>query len=296
MQDALQDETAGAATRIRPSHPIRFPQALRRLLIDPRGGQILALGALTLAGYLVIGFDSPAAQPLVALAAALGTQALACGLLRLPFDPLSPIITALSLSMLLRTDALTMAALAAMIGVGSKFVLRADGRHLFNPAAIALVLAPMIATPLGAAAWVSPGQWGALGVWAVLIAGAGATVAGRAARLDTTLAFLAVWCALLFGRALWLGDPLAIPMLQIQSAAVLIFAFHMISDPATTPRRRAARTLHAALVAALGFALQRYFVTETGPLLALVLIAPLLPLFDRLWPARRKEDPCPPLR
>ena len=264
----------------------RAPAAAIRFLRDPRGGQILALSALAVAGYQILGFNAPALQPLVALAAALTTQAAACRALRLPFDPLSPAITALSLTLLLRTDALFMVAIAAALAVGSKFLLRWDGRHLFNPAAIALALAPFLAEPLGDAAWVSPGQWGALGVWAVLVAGVGATVAGRAARLDTTLAFLGSWAVLILCQALYYADPLAIPLLQLQSGAVLVFAFHMISDPATTPRWRSGRLLHAVLVAGLGFVLQKYFVTETGPILALVLLAPTLPLFDRLWPGR----------
>lgn len=261
------------------------PKAVQRFLIDPRGGQIIALSCLAAAGYLALGFNASPWQPIVAMLTALSVQLAACRLLGLRFDAMSPIITALSLSILLRADALPVVVLGAAIAIGSKFTLRMSGRHLFNPAAIALVLTPLIAAPLGAAAWVSPGQWGALGIWAVLVAGVGATVAGRAARLDTTLAFLFAWAALIFGRAFWLGDPLAIPLLQIQSGAVLVFAFHMISDPATTPRRRGARLLHAVLVACLGFALQRAFITETGPILALVLAAPLVPLLDRLWPS-----------
>ncbi|MEL6318404.1 MAG: RnfABCDGE type electron transport complex subunit D, partial [Pseudomonadota bacterium] len=88
--------------------------------------------------------------------------------------------------------------------------------------------------------------------------------------------------ALSFGRAAWLGDPLAIPLHQMQSGALSVFAFFMISDPATTPRARGARLVHAALVAALGFALQTLWITDTGAIWALALLAPLPLALDRL--------------
>jgi Na+-translocating ferredoxin:NAD+ oxidoreductase RnfD subunit len=55
---------------------------------------------------------------------------------------------------------------------------------------------------------------------------------------------------ILFRRAIWLGDPLAIPLHQLQNGAFLIFSFYMISDPKTTPNSRAGRVLFALLVAA----------------------------------------------
>ena len=71
----------------------------------------------------------------------------------------------------------------------------------------------------------------------------------RAARSDVTLAFLVFYLALVVGRSLWLGEPLAIPLHRLQSGALLLFAFFMISDPKTTPDSRAGRILFAALVA-----------------------------------------------
>ena len=53
---------------------------------------------------------------------------------------------------------------------------------------------------------------------------------------------------LLFGRAYWLGDPLAIPVHQLQNGALLVFAFFMISDPKTTPDTGFGRVLIGALL------------------------------------------------
>ena len=80
---------------------------------------------------------------------------------------------------------------------------------------------------------------------AFLIACLGSLVVTRAARADVTLAFLAFYVGLLFTRALWLGDPLTIPLHQIESGALLIFSFFMISDPKTTPDSRTGRIVYA---------------------------------------------------
>ena len=104
----------------------------------------------------------------------------------------------------------------------------------------------------------------------------------RARRAETTIAFLLLFGALLFGRALWLGDPLSIPMHQLQNGALLIFAFFMISDPKTTPDAATGRVLYAALVASIAFVIQFVYYIPNGPIIALVLSAPLVPLIDAL--------------
>jgi Na+-transporting NADH:ubiquinone oxidoreductase subunit NqrB len=166
---------------------------------------------------------------------------------------------------------------AAAIAIASKFVLRAGDRHLWNPTNLAIVV--MLGLGLG---WVSPGQWGSAAYFGLLVAGAGSFVVTRAARLDVTAAFLGWWAVLLFGRALWLGDPLAIPLRQLRSGALLIFAFYMISDPKTTPRRRAGRIVFAALVAAGAFVVQFVLYRQDGLLLALAVAAPLWTLIALL--------------
>lgn len=122
------------------------------------------------------------------------------------FDPKSALISSLSLCLLLRTNDLTVAALAAAIAILSKFAVRWRDKHVFNPTNLALVV--MLSFGLG---WISPGQWGQVAWFGFLIACLGPLVVTRAARADVTLAFLTSYVGLLFARALWLGDPLTIP-------------------------------------------------------------------------------------
>jgi enediyne biosynthesis protein E5 len=201
---------------------------------DPRLYQIASLFTLLLYGLLFLHFEVSIWQIAITLGVAQLTQYVCTRYCNLPsFDPKSALISSLSLCLLLRSNNLTVVALAAFIAIGSKFVIRWNDKHIFNPTNLALVV--VLVTGLG---WISPGQWGQVAWLGFLIACLGSLVVTRAARADVTLAFLTFYIGLLFIRALWLGDPFTIPLHQIESGALLIFAFFMISDPNQTPRPR----------------------------------------------------------
>jgi Na+-transporting NADH:ubiquinone oxidoreductase subunit NqrB len=246
---------------------------------DPRYYQIGVLTSLVLFGVVALDFGIRWQNALAIVVTALAVQLAGTRLAGLPrFDPLSPLITSLSLTLLLRTDAASIAAAAAMIAIGSKFLIRVNGKHVFNPANVALVTMMMLTDR----AWVSTGQWGSTALTAFALACLGFLVLTRARRAETTIGFLTAYAALLLGRALWLGDPLTIPVHQLQNGALMIFAFFMISDPKTTPNTPLGRCLFAALVAVLAYIIQFEFYEPNGPILALVMTAPLVPLIDAL--------------
>ena len=252
---------------------------------DPRLYQIASLSTLLLYGLIWLHFDISVIQIAVTLATALLTQYTGTRFYNLPaFDPKSPLISALSLCLLLRTDHLTVAALASFVAIGSKFVIRWKDKHVFNPTNLALVV--MIGGGLG---WISPGQWGQVAWFGFLVACFGSLVVTRAARADVTLSFLSFYVGLLFARAVWLGDPLTIPLHQIESGALLIFAFFMISDPKTTPDSRAGRIVYALIVTLAALYVQFGLFRPNGPLWGLIACAPFVPLIDRLLPAVRYD-------
>ena len=219
--------------------------------------------------------------------ATLTTQAVADRIIKRPFDPRSPLISALSLTLLLRTGSVTLSIAAGVIAIASKYLIRWRGKHIFNPANFGLVILSL----LFSAAWISPGQWGQATLFALLLLALGGVVTGKAKRWDVSLSLLGFYAALVFGRAIWLGDPLAIPVHQMQSGALLIFAFFMISDPKTTPNSRLGRVIFAALVATVGFSIQFGMYNAAGIILALILCAPIVPLIDRLLPSGRYHWP-----
>lgn len=247
---------------------------------DPRLYQIASLSTLLLYGLVFLHFDIPTWQIVITLGTAQLTQYAGTRYFHVPsFDPKSALISSLSLCLLLRTNDFAVAALAAIIAIGSKFILRWNDKHVFNPTNLALAV--MLSFGLG---WISPGQWGQVAWFGFLIACLGSLVVTRAARADVTLAFLTFYVGLLFARALWLGDPLAIPLHQIESGALLIFSFFMISDPKTTPDSRTGRIVFALFVALTALYVQLHFFKPNGPLWGLIACSPLVPLLDRMFP------------
>lgn len=196
----------------------------------------------------------------------------------------SALITSLSLSILLRANSLWFWLAAGFIAIAAKFLIRYRGKHLFNPACIGIVTVSLL---FGSAAWVSPGQWGQTPIFAAFAIGFAALVLSSAKRLDIALGFLIGFAAMLFGRALYLGDPMTIPMHQMQSGALLVFAFFMITDPRSTPDSRIARLVFAFAVAALAAWLSWEYHIRGAMLYALAALAILTPILDRLLPARR---------
>ena len=108
-----------------------------------------------------------------------------------------------------------------------------------------------------------------------------------ARRSDMALFFLGSHAALLFARAYWLGDLLAIPLHQLQSGSLLIFAFFMISDPRTSPDARLGRFLFAASVAILGHYLAFFMQMRPALYVALIALSPFILLIDKILPAAR---------
>ncbi|HUU32901.1 MAG TPA: DUF2330 domain-containing protein, partial [Vicinamibacterales bacterium] len=258
-------------------------------IADPRHGQIATLASLLVYGMAWLDFAVSVAQALVTIGVALAVQRAGDAWIGAPgrAGAKSALISALSLCLLLRTDVLAWAAAGAALAVGSKFLIRARGKHVFNPTNLALA-GLLLTTP---AAWVSPGQWGTGATFAFALASAGLAVTFRSARSDVTVAFIAAYAGLVAARSWHLGEPLTIPLHRLENGAFLLFSFFMISDPKTTPDARAGRVLYAVLVA-FGAAYVHFgLFRPNGFLWALVLAAPLVPLIDRLFPAGRYQWP-----
>ena len=250
---------------------------LSRRLRDPRYYQIAVLSTLLCCGVFALDFGIRWQHATAIVVTALGTQLLFTRRLRLPhFDPLSPLITSLSLTLLLRADTIMLAVCAAAIAISSKFLIRYRGKHVFNPANVAIVLMMLASEHV----WVSSGQWGSAAISALALSCLGFLVLTRAKRAETTVAFLLVFAAMLFARAIWLGDLLTIPVHQLQNGALLIFAFFMISDPKTTPDTPLGRVLFASLVAGIAYVIQFVYYVPNGPILALIIVAPAVPMID----------------
>ncbi len=255
--------------------------------LDPRYYQIAVLGLLLAYGVFVLRFDVTWERAAVILGTVLLVQYLCTRFWNLPsYDPRSALISGLSLCLLLRTNFWWGAVLAAVVTILSKFVLRWKGKHLFNPTNFGVVLMLLL---FPHQVWVSSGQWGSFAIAAFFMLGMGSLVVYKSRRSDVTLAFLIFWAAVLFGRSWMLGEPMTIPFHRLQNGAILLFAFHMISDPKTTPDSRTGRILFAALVAAGAWYIQFKMFHTNALLWSLAGCHLLVPVIDRLLPDRRYD-------
>lgn len=252
--------------------------------LDARLYQIAFQATLLGIGVVARDFTLRWEQMALAFAAGLVTQVLwtrGLGLRRV--GVLSALITCFGLSLLLRADSLWVHPLAAALALSAKFIVRIDGKHLFNPANLGVV----IGIGLLPGAWVSPGQWGNDLAYAVWLVALGGIVTQRARRWDISWIFLAFWLGLVALRVAWLGQPWAIWWHQLGSGALLLFAFFMISDPMTIPNRPSARALYALLMAPIAFWWQFVLFQPNALMWALFLATPLVPLLDYWLPGQR---------
>lgn len=199
--------------------------------------------------------------------------------------------------------------LFALVAGGSlltKYLIRWDGKPLFNPSNVGLVVAFLIlgsstAEPLDF--W-----WGPLDGWMLLayaiILGGGAMITGRLRLLPMAAAF---WVTFLVANgalaasghcftARWSFEPVCgthFWWVLITSPEVLIFLFFMITDPRTIPSARVARIAFGASTAILSTLLiapqQQEFGAKVGLLSGLVLLTAARPVFDRLFPEKGSE-------
>lgn len=194
----------------------------------------------------------------------------------------SPLITALGLSLLLRVDHLPTMMLAATLAIASKFCLKVEQKHYFNPANFGIVAVLSLTQD----AWVSPGQWGEDIWYSLIFLGAGGLVLKRVGRWDTTVAFLGSYAFLEALRNLWLGWIWDVWGHRLMSGSLLLFALFMVTDPRSIPNARPARLIWAGAIALLTFVLRNEFYLPNAVFWALFALSPLTLLLDKLWTAQ----------
>lgn len=196
----------------------------------------------------------------------------------------SALITAFGLCLLLKTNLWYICLLAGFISIAGKYIFHYRNKHVFNPSALGIAVTILVTGK----AWISPGQWGNDAVIIFGVCSLGGIVVTRVQKLDISIAFLATYASLIFIRqVLYLGWPQDYFMHSITTGSLLLFTFFMISDPKTAPDHTAARILWAVLIGAISFYLTAFKFVNAAPVWVLVFSAPLVPLLDILFRAKR---------
>jgi enediyne biosynthesis protein E5 len=147
--------------------------------------------------------------------------------------PLSGAIVALSACLQIYSPSSLAPYLLAAVGILSKGFVLHRGRHFFNPSNFAIVAAVLLAPN-----WcvgelnLFGGYWLPSAVFFVL----GVIVAGRAGQLPTALSWLAGFVFFNWYRGHAQGVLHWPLFLQVMNPSLILYTFHMITDPATTPR------------------------------------------------------------
>lgn len=263
-----------------PAHP--WMRALKRFFKSPKGYLLLVLAPIVVVAAL--GEEPSRVAPgLVAgvLAAALADVAIVLWGRGVWMFPSGAILTGLLVALVMSpTEPVVIVAATSVIAISSKYVFRTRWSNVFNPAALALVIA-FFAFGSGES-W-----WGALADlpvwWLPLLVACGLFLADRINKLPMVLTFLAVFFAV-FTASAFLGDPSRVAeIFRVPDAnAALFFALFMLDDPPTSPVRYADQVVYAIIVAVVSFAV---FVTIGAEyyLLAGVLVG-------NAWESLRRSD------
>jgi Na+-transporting NADH:ubiquinone oxidoreductase subunit NqrB len=248
---------------------------------DARHYQIAFLSIFLAFGCIGLNWEISLARLLVTFGTCIGTQMVCTHFTTKDHSSVkSALISALSLCLMLKTNLLWVSAFAAFLSIGSKFLIRVKGKHVFNPTNFGIIVSLLVTGQ----AWISPGQWGSDAMLLFMVGILGLSVLIRVKRLDTAIAFLIGFCGLAFSRSvIYQGWELDHFFLTFSSGTLLLFTFFMITDPAATPSHKWARIIWAFAVGALAFYLQAFKWVNGAPLWALFFLSPLTIVLDRIF-------------
>ena len=170
--------------------------------------------------------------------------------------PSGAVLTAAIVAMVLRAqEPWYVTAATALIAIASKWVFRAGGANVFNPAALAMI-ASYYLFHAGQSWWGAQTDVGGLAT--ILMIGAGIFITNRVNKMPLVLAFLASYF-LMFSVAAFFGDALSVAEIfrTPDLEAVLYFALFILTDPPTSPTKYRDQLVCGVLVAAVSFVLFR---------------------------------------
>jgi Na+-translocating ferredoxin:NAD+ oxidoreductase RnfD subunit len=199
----------------------------------------------------------------------------------------SAYITGISVGILIRSPFLWPYALASLISIASKYVLRFNERHLWNPSnfgvSAVLFLAPATVSLLSI-------QWGNT-LWPMaMIWILGSVIVWRVGRLHISATYAGSFFFFSFLRSMITGSPWLATVAPITGPMYQLFVFFMVTDPKTTVRARRAQSL-VVIVVALVEMLLRLKEVVYAPFYALFTVGPSALLLEA-WLERSRTVPA----
>jgi len=180
----------------------------------------------------------------------------------------SSLISSMSLCLLLRSEMILWVISISFLTILSKYLIRWNNQHYFNPTNFALVIALLLSKQ---DVWLSPGTWGHYPFTFIWISLWGLWVCYRANRIILVLSYIFFWFLIKLCWHYFLNDSIDIFLHSIQLGSFYIFCFFMISDPKTTPALIKNQVIFAGTLAILSFLMESLFFWRNASFYALFL-------------------------
>jgi enediyne biosynthesis protein E5 len=188
----------------------------------------------------------------------------------------SAYVTGISVGILVRSPEYWPYALCSAISIASKYLIRLDGRHIFNPSNLGIVAMLLLASDTVASLSV---QWGNNLLPLVVVWFFGAAIIASVGRFHITLTYVLSFIALSVVRSAITGHPWLSEVAPLTGPMYQLFIFFMITDPKTTVGPTWAQSLVAFLVAVVE-AVLRLMQVVNAPFFALFMVGPSAVLIE----------------
>ena len=259
-----------------------FMQALGNRLVPP-----IFITLILVSAHLSFGILESYTRTALAIVVAIAAELLMARLTYGPWPhPASAYITGISVGILVRSPFVWPYALGSLISIASKYVLRVNGRHLWNPSnfgvSALLFLAPATVTLLSI-------QWGN-NIWPmVVIWMLGSVIVWRVGRLHISTTYVTSFLFFSVVRSAMTGTPWLASVAPITGPMYQLFIFFMVTDPKTTVRPRWGQMVVVFVVAFVEMVLRLAEIVY-APFYALFLVGPSALLIESFLESRRARS------
>jgi len=241
---------------------------------------------ILLVGHLSFGILESYPKTLLAIVVAIATELVLARIFVHKWPhPASAYITGISVGILLRTPAFWPYALCSAISITSKYVLRVNGRHLWNPSNFGISAMLFLAGDTVGSLSIQWGNylWPMLVIWML-----GALIIWRLHRFHITATYVISFVVFALMRSWITGHPWQSEIAPITGPMYQLFIFFMITDPKTTVRSKMGQCFVAFAVAVLEMVLRMNEVVY-APYYALFVVGPTALLIEMWVNARRAK-------
>jgi enediyne biosynthesis protein E5 len=258
----------------------------RRFHFDKRFLAPILVTLVLIAGQISFGFLESWSRTFLAIVTAIAAEMVLGRVFFARWPHLaSAYVSGISVGMLVRSPEYWPYALCSAISIASKYLIRVDGRHIFNPSNLGIVAMLLLASDTVAGLSV---QWGNNLAAMVVVWCFGAAIITSVGRFHITATYVISFIVFSFLRAAATGHPWLAEVAPLTGPMYQLFIFFMITDPKTTVRPKWGQSLVAFLIAALE-AVLRLMQFVYAPFYALFIIGPAANLIEIAMDRRKRR-------